>query len=130
MPRKFRRSGGSRFAGLSKGRIAERGVRNKTESEYERLLQADPDVAEIRFEPMTLRISHPPVGQPAKYTPDFLIVMVDGTTYIDDVKGSGPDDNASIVRVKAAAELFPFWIFRIAKKQRVRDGGGFKVTEV
>lgn len=120
----------SRFQGLSRGRIAKRGERNKTEARYEETLIGIDEIAYVKFEPFTLRLSHPDGGQPAKYTPDFLIVMKDGTTYVDDVKGSGLDDNASIVRIKCAAELFPFWIFRIAKERRVRDGRGFDVKEV
>lgn len=114
-----------RFAGLSRGYVGARGERNKTEAEYELLLETNPDVVWYQFEPFTLRLSHPPSGQPAKYTPDFLIVMRDGTTFVDDVKGSGPDSDAAIVRVKCAAEQFPIWTFRIAKKRRKRDGGGF-----
>ncbi len=121
---------GSRFAGLSRGRIAKRGERNKTESRYEEVLLTTPGVVQVWFEPFTLRLSHPPAGQPAKYTPDFLVLMEDGTTYIDDCKGAGLDDNASIVRLKCAAEQFPLWVFRVAKERRKRDGGGFAVREV
>ena len=126
LPR-FRRKG-SRFDGLSRGRRAERGEMNKTEALYSQLLTADPDVYAWWFEPMTIRISHPETGQPAKVTPDFMVVMQNGATFIDDVKGTGPDDNASIVRMKAAAELYPLWLFRIVKKQKKKDGGGFKVS--
>lgn len=123
-------NGGSRFNTLSKGRRAKRGERNKTEARYELELKADPRVVGVWFEPLTLRLSHPAAGQPAKYTPDFLVLMSDGSTYLDDVKGSGLDDNAAIVRLKCAAELFPLWIFRLAKERRKKDGGGFVVTEV
>ena len=119
-----------RFRGLSRGRRAKRGERNKTEAEYELLLQADPEVYRVWFEPFSLRLSSPESGQPARYTPDFLVLMADGTTYVDDVKGSGIDDNAAAVRAKTAAELYPLWTFRIAKKQLKRDGGGFKVREL
>ena len=122
--------GRTRFSGLSRGRIAKRGERNATESRYEETLLADPEVERFWFEPFTLRLSHPPGGQPAKYTPDFLVLMKDGTTYVDDVKGSGLDDPASIVRLKCAGELFPLWIFRVAKERKKKDGGGFLVTEV
>ena len=102
-------------------------MRNKTEARYEETLIADKEVVRYWFEPLTLRLSHPEKGQPAKYTPDFMVLMADGTTYLDDVKGTGPDDNAAIVRIKAAAEIYTLWKFRLAKEQK---GGGFKLTEV
>lgn len=120
----------SRFKFLSRGRNATRGERNKTETEYEATLEADPDVAQVWFEPFSLRLSRPDAGQGARYTPDFLVLMKDGTTYVDDVKGTGLDDNAAIVRLKCAAEQYPLWVFRLAKKRRVRDGGGFEIREV
>ena len=120
----------SRFHVLSRGRRSERGEMNRTEREWSELLTADENVAAWWFEPLTLRLSHPPEGQPAKVTPDFLVLMTDGTTIFDDVKGTGLDDNAAAVRMKAAAELYPLWKFRIVKKQRKKDGGGFKVSVV
>lgn len=120
----------NRFRYLSRGRIATRGERNKTEARYELTLQGDRQIARWWFEPFTLRLSHPDSGQPAKYTPDFMILMKDGVTYIDDVKGAGLDDHAAIVRIKVAAELFPLWVFRLAKEQRKKDGGGFVIREV
>lgn len=123
-------SGGSRFDVLSRGLVRERGKMNATETEYAGLLKLDAQVCAWWFEPFSLRLSHPETGQPATYSPDFMVLHDDGTTFIDDVKSSGLDDPASIVRLKASAELYPLWRFRIAKKQRVRDGGGFKITEV
>lgn len=123
-----------RFQRLSRGLCRTRGEMNKTETAYAAYLDGLVQGGEIhswKFEPLTLRISHPPAGQPAKYTPDFLIVASDGTTYLDDVKPPGNfSDNASIVRIKACAELFPWWVFRIAKQRRKQDGGGFEITEV
>lgn len=120
----------SRFKHLSRGRIAMRGERNATEARFELLLKADPNIAAYWFEPLTIRLSHPAIGQPAKYTPDFLVLMSDGTTRLIDVKGSGLDDNASMVRLKCAAEQYPLWVFQVAKERRKRDGGGFDVREV
>jgi hypothetical protein len=95
---------------------------NKVEKAWSEELTANPNVADWWFEPFTLRISHPEDGQPAKYTPDFLVLMADGLTYVDDVKPPGNfDDNASIVRIKSCAELFPLWVFRIVKKKLKRD---------
>lgn len=120
----------NRFQILSRGKRTRRGEMNKTESRYADLLKANPDVAWFRHEPFSLRLSSPAAGQPARYTPDFLIVMQDGTTYLDDVKGSGMDDAAAAVRAKCAAEIYPIWTFRIAKERRKKDGGGWDVRIV
>lgn len=124
---------GSRFAGLSRGRIAQRGEMNKTERRYADDLDARIAAGEITrywFEPFSLRLSNPPGGQPARFTPDFLVLMPDGETFVDDVKGSGLDDNAAIVRAKCAAEMYPLWRFRIVKENRKKDGGGWTVKEL
>ena len=124
---------GSRFTHLSKGLVRTRGTMNKTEAKYAdelRVRQMAGEIADFWFEPFSLRLSAPDKGQPARYTPDFMILMPDGTTLVDDVKSGGLDDNAAIVRIKCAAELFPLWIFRLVTPRRVKDGGGFEVREV
>lgn len=115
--------GGNRFQYLSKGRRSERGVMNKTEAKYAEELKLDPDVHRFWFEPFSLRLTAPAEGQPARFTPDFLVLMNDGTTYVDDVKGTGIDNEASYVRAKCAAELYPLWLFRIVKQQTKKAGG-------
>ena len=123
-----------RFRVLSRGLNRKRGEMNRTESKYADALEAQRlagDVAQWWFEPFSLRLSAPAAGQPARYSPDFLVLMPDGTTFVDDVKTtSGFDDKAGVVRIKVAAELFPLWRFRIVRQRRVRDGGGYDVTEV
>ncbi len=124
---------GHRYQGLSRGRTAKRGEMNKTEAEYSLLLNAQIDAGEIAawwFEPFSLRLSWPPEGQPARYTPDFLILMVDGTTIVVDVKGTGVDSDASLVRIKCAAEQYFLWEFRIVKKRTKKAGGGWNVKIV
>lgn len=119
-----------RYGILSKGRIATRGVRNKTESRYEETLIADPNVVSVWFESLRLCISHVDQGKSAYYTPDFLVLYNDGTTCIDEVKGAGPPDLAAIVRMKAAADKYPLWRFRMCKERKRKDGGGFDITYV
>ena len=122
----------SRFAGLSRGLVRERGRMNATEQAYAAELNAAMERGEVArwwFEPFSLRLSHPDTGQPATFSPDFLVLMPDGTTYVDDTKG-GIVDNAAVVRIKAAAELYPLWRFRLATKRGKKDGGGFDVREV
>ena len=110
---------------LSKGRIAQRGKMNKTEAAYARYLDgliAISDVARWWFEPFSVRLSHPDTGKPATYCPDFMILADDGTTYIDDVKGNRKHCNeAAIVRIKTAAEMFPLWIWRLVWPDKKGD---------
>lgn len=122
----------NRFSVLSRGLNRKRGQMNRTEAAYAETLEARKAAGEIVaywFEPFSLRLSHPDAGHPATYCPDFMVLLPSGLTYIDDVKG-GMADNAAIVRIKTAAELFPLWRFRLVQKRLKRDGGGFKVTEV
>jgi hypothetical protein len=118
-----------RYTNLSKGRIAKRGVRNKTEARYETtVLFPDPEIADYWFEPFSIQLSHPETGRAASYTPDFMVLYKDGRTEFVDVKGSGKDDTAAIVRIKTAAELFPLWRWKLAKERGV--GKGFVDTYV
>lgn len=121
----------TRFSILSKGLRRKRGEMNRTESAYADLLTLDENVHQWWFEPFSLRLTHPESGQPATYSPDFLVLMADGVTFVDDVKtSSGFDDKASIVRIKCAAELYPLWIFRTVRRLTKKDGGGWERTEV
>lgn len=121
----------SRFKLLSRGLRRQRGEMNAAEKAYASALNADENVHSWWFEPFSLQLSHPAEGQPARYTPDFLVLMTDGTTFVDDVKAAkGFDDKAAIVRIKAAAEQYPLWIFRTVYRRRVKDGGGFDRHEV
>lgn len=101
---------------------------NRTEAEFALLLEMRPEVMRVWFEPFSVRLSSPPEGQPARYQPDFMVLLADGTTEVYEVKGSGIDNEASKVRAKCAAEAFPLWVWKFAKKQRKKDGGGFKIT--
>ena len=123
----------NRFRGLSRGRIAQRGKMNRTETlraEELQLLKLAGEIQNWWFEPMSLRLSNPPEGQPARYTIDFMILMNDGLTIMEDTKGSGPDNEASIVRIKCAAEQYPLWKFRLVKRKTKKQGGGWKITNV
>lgn len=122
--------GGSRYDRLSRGLRRDRGVMNTTEQRYADWLTNDPSVYRWWFEALSLRISHPEAGRPALYTPDFVVLREDGTTFIDDVKNKHIDDVAAIVRIKACAELYPLWIFRIVRPIAKKNGGGFEITEV
>lgn len=113
---------GSRVAALSKGMVRQRGKMNRTETAYSQHLEVRRLAGEIawwRFEPLTLRLTHPDAGQPITYTPDFVILCPDGRTYMDDVKPprKQADDPAAKNRIKLAAEVYSLWEFRIVRRQ-------------
>lgn len=80
------------------------GTRNKTEAAYERLLQARLGAGEIRwyaFEPWNLRL-----GDRCFYSPDFAVMLADGSIEVHEVKGFWQDD--ALAKFKAAAAQHPF----------------------
>lgn len=110
----------------ARGRAVRRtsGEMNKTEALYAShldKLQAAGDIAAWWFEVVTFRIA-----PDCRYTPDFLVMMPDGIIEVHEVKGFWEDD--ALVKIKVAAQMFPFRfvaIHSVAKK----DGGGWKVRE-
>jgi hypothetical protein len=125
----------SRYTILAKGLERKRGKKNKSEQAYEHYLaleKATGRVLDWWFEPMSLRLSECDAGQPLRYSPDFLVLAADGTVYLDDVKaplrrGQKFDDPAAVIRIKAAADRYPLFLFRIVRPIR---GGAWDVQEV
>lgn len=97
---------------------------NKTEQDYAAILTIRKGAGEVLwfiYEAITLQLA-PGV----RYTPDFAVMLADGTFEMHEVKGHWSD--VAKVKIKTAAELFPirFVAYRkIAKK----DGGGWELTE-
>lgn len=88
---------------------AKRAVMNKTEAMYATAyLEAERLQGKIlawKFESMRLVMA-------AKtcYIPDFMVILPDRTIRFDEVKGFWRDD--ARVKIKMAAELFPYFFFR------------------
>lgn len=81
-----------------------RGRMNKTETRYSLHLEARRLVGEISrwdFEPVTFRLA-----KRTRYTPDFRVVLTDGSKEWHEVKGSFMREKAWI-KLKLAAELHP-----------------------
>jgi len=101
------------------------GKMNGTEREFELVLRARKqagEVIEYEFEAFKLRYGD---DFKATWTPDFMLLLADGTIELVDVKGGGGFEPATLVKVKAIAAKF--WYFRIVAEQRTR--GGWKRTE-
>jgi hypothetical protein len=84
------------------------GVMNGTEKAYSlrlAMLQSLGEVIEYKFEALTLKLA-----QDTRYTPDFYVINSKGEIEFHEVKGHLRDD--ALVKIKVAAEMFPF-IFRM-----------------
>jgi hypothetical protein len=117
------------FRSKSGGRYGKRhipGVMNKTEEQYAETLQARKLSGEVLawwFEEHTFKLA-----PDTRFTPDFAVLLADGTMELVDVKGAPTADDA-LVKIKCAAEKF--WQFKFVqeKKRAKRDGGGFERRE-
>lgn len=89
------------------------GERNKTEAAYEQtleLLRRAGDVLWYRFEGIKLRLA-----DKTFLTPDFAVMRNDGSMELHDCKGGIFMDDAK-VKMKVAAEMYPFRFFVVRKK--------------
>jgi len=104
------------------------GVMNQTETRYAEALQLRKlagEIIEWGFEAVTFKLA-----ADTRYTPDFMILNIDGTITFVDVKGAGPIDPKSLVKLKVAADKFWCFRFELAKARTKRDGGGFVTEEL
>lgn len=104
------------------------GKMNKTEAAYGdhlELRRRAGEVAWFKFEGVKLRLA-----DLTFYTPDYFVMLTNGELEVHEVKGAKAifTDDAK-VKVKVAAELFPF-TFRVAYPRSKRVGGGFDVEVV
>jgi len=91
---------------------------NKTEREYGCMLEARGDVAWCEFEGVTLRL-----GDDCRYTPDFILMLRDGTMECHETKGFMRDD--ALVKIKVAAARYPFKFVLVRKTK-----GEWSMTEI
>ncbi len=96
------------------------GQANKTEAAYGEHLEArrrQSDVVWYRFEGLKLRLA-----DNTFYTPDYAVMRADGAIECHEVKGFWTDD--ARVKVKVAAEMYPFRFVAVRAKPK-KDGGGW-----
>lgn len=91
-----------------------------------RSTEVEPDpVFAFRFESLKLRLA-----DSTFYTPDFLVLRCSGEVELHEVKGSwsAPNQDKSRVKLKVAAEMFPWFTFKavVATKVPLKNGGGWK----
>jgi len=100
------------------------GTMNKTEQAYGEKLEHMKRSGEIewyKFEGIKLRLANRTF-----YTPDFFVMLPDGTLEVHEVKGFWEDD--ARVKIKVAAEMYPFKFIAI-KVRAKKHGGGWAVEE-
>lgn len=87
---------------------------NNWEREYARMLENQKiggAIADWRYEPFRLILA-----PRTSYTPDFLVIHLNGSVEIIEVKGQRRDD--ALVKYKVAAAMFPWWIFSMVTRKK------------
>lgn len=100
------------------------GAMNKTEQAYASLLKQRQDAGEVawfKFEGMKFRLA-----DLTSYTPDFNVMLADGSLEMHEVKGFWTDDGRA--KIKIAADLYPMKFIAIKPKPK-KQGGGWAVEE-
>ena len=100
------------------------GAMNKTEQAYADLLKDWVSIEIVqwfRFEGLKLRLA-----DNTFYTPDFAVMGMDGVMEMHEVKGFWTDD--ARVKIKVAAEMYPFRFIAVKPKAK-KDGGGWAREE-
>lgn len=111
----------------AKGRMKS-GAMNKTEKAYSLYLESERQAGRIErfwFEAIKLKIA----DGTCFYTPDFLVLLPDGTLELHEVKGSPAifADDAK-VKVKSASTQYPFPV-KVVFPRTKKSGGGWDVQE-
>lgn len=111
----------------AKGRLP-KGTMNATEAKYAahlNELKLTGSVLWWKFEPIKLLLA-----PQTTLTPDFMVMLADGTIEMHDVKGSKAiyADDAK-VKMKVAASEYPF-VFRVVYPVRKAQGGGWEIEAV
>lgn len=98
------------------------GKTNKTEARYKEYLEQLKRAGEIlwyKFEGIKLRLA-----DNTFYTPDFCVMAADGVIECHEVKGFWAPEGR--VKIKVAADLYPFR-FLAVKARAKKNGGGWEV---
>lgn len=105
------------------GRLKQ-GQMNKTEAAYEKHLRDLMMAGEVlwyKFEGIKFRLA-----DNTFYNPDFAVMTKEGMIEVHEVKGFWQDD--AKVKIKVAADLYPFRFIAIKVKAK-KDGGGWDIEE-
>lgn len=126
----------SRHPTHNNGRIAKRAIAFKrrepgsmtdAEKAYAAMLAADESVDQFYFERLKLRLA-----DLTYYSPDFMVIKVNGEIEFHEVKASrfAPNQDMSRVKIKVAAEQNHWAMFVTVevKRRPKKDGGGWFIS--
>lgn len=114
-----------RFATGQRGRPRARGHMNGLEKQYAVRLEVAQQEGRIEwfaFEAMTLKLA-----EGTRYTPDFVVMNAAGELEFHECKGFM--EEAAFIRIKVAADKFPFRFVLVRKKAK-KDGGGWDIKTI
>lgn len=100
------------------------GEMNKTEARYAEHLRLQQFAGEIlwyKFEGIKFRLA-----DNTFYSPDFAVMLANGQIEIHEVKGFWVED--ARVKIKVAADLYPFKFLAVKEKSK-KEGGGWEIEE-
>lgn len=106
------------------GRLKQ-GEMNRTESAYAAVLEKrkqDGEILWFKFEGVKLRLA-----DSTFLSPDFFVMASNGELSVHEVKGFMQED--AHVKLKVAADAFPFPFYVIRAKPK-KDGGGWSIDQV
>lgn len=109
---------------FAKGRL-KAGELNATEQAYHDYLQAKLYAGQLlwfKFEAFNLRLA-----DNTFYSPDFVVMLPDGSLECHEVKGRWMDDARAKIKIAASQ----FWMFRFiaVQKKAAKHGGGWSIEE-
>lgn len=110
---------------FAKATRREPGKMNKTEAAYAQVLEQRRLAGNIvwwAYEAITFKLA-----PDTRYTPDFVVQLHDDTMEVHETKGFMRED--SWIKLKVAAEKFPFRFFLVRQVPK-KDGGGWDIKEV
>lgn len=106
------------------------GTMTKTEERYRNHLQSRLVIGEIasyEFEPEKLRLA-----KDTSYTPDFRVILPDGTIEFHEVKSSAGyramNNGTSRVKIKVAAEMH--WMYRFVSAVEMKKQAGWNLEVI
>lgn len=115
-----------RVYGRGNCRKPTRGDMNKLEAAYADYLEGRRIGGEVmwwKYNGIRFRLTN---DDKAFYTPDFIVMLCDGTIEIHETKGHWEHD--ALLRIKFAAELYPFRFVAIHRLPK-KEGGGWVERE-
>lgn len=90
------------------------GAMNQTEKRYAERLEQMKQLGKVlwwKFEPCNFRLA-----EKCFYKADFMVLLASGQIEIHEVKGFWTDD--ALVKIKVAAEIFPFQFLAVQYKKK------------